>query len=156
MTRYRPLVVVIAGPNGAGKSTTALSLLRGTLRVTESVNAAAIADGLSALRPDSVAIPAGRATPRRMLHLTESRVDFAFQTALASRSFVPWPARLRSDGYHVHVLFLWLESAELAVDRAGARVRLGGHAVPEATVRRRSGRGLQTFFRLRLPTADSW
>lgn len=156
MTRRRPLVVVIAGPNGAGKSTAAPSLLRDTLRVTEFVNADAIADGLSAFRPDSVAIPAGRAMLQRMHHLAESRVDFAFETTLASRSFVSWLARLRSDGYHVHVLFLWLESAELAVNRVAARVRLGGHAVPEATVRRRYGRGLQNFFRLYLPIADSW
>lgn len=156
MTRRSPLVVVIAGPNGAGKSTTAPSLLRDTLQVTEFVNADAIADGLSAFRPDSVAIPAGRAMLQRMQHLAESRVDFAFETTLASRSFVPWLARLRSDGYHVHVLFLCLQSADLAVDRVAARVRLGGHAVPEATVRRRFGRGLQNFFRLYLPIADSW
>lgn len=54
------------------------------------------------------------------------------------------------------MLFLCLQSADLAVDRVAARVRLGGHAVPEATVRRRFGRGLQNFFRLYLPIADSW
>ena len=32
-------LIVIAGPNGAGKSTTAPSLLKGTLKVTEFVNA---------------------------------------------------------------------------------------------------------------------
>lgn len=156
MSRRSPLVVVIAGPNGAGKSTTAPWLLRDTLRVEEFVNADAIADGLSAFRPDSVAISAGRAMLQRMRFLADSRADFAFETTLASRSFVPWLARLRSDGYHVHVLFLWLENADLAVDRVAARVRLGGHAVPEATVRRRFERGVQNFFRLYLPIADSW
>jgi predicted ABC-type ATPase len=58
--------VVISGPNGAGKSTTAPSLLRDTLQVTEFVNADAIAGGLSAFRPESVAIPAGRAMLQRM------------------------------------------------------------------------------------------
>ncbi len=156
MTRRRPLVVVIAGPNGAGKSTAAPSLLRDTLQVTEFVNADAIADGLSAFRPDSVAIPAGRAMLQRMQHLAEARTDFAFETTLASRSFVPWLARLKSSGYHVHVLFLWLESADLAVNRVAARVRLGGHDVPEGTVRRRYARGLRNFFGLYLPLADSW
>jgi len=59
-------------------------------------------------------------------------------------------------GYHVHVLFLWLESADLAVDRVAARVRLGGHDVPEETVRRRYERGLRNFFQLYLPLLDSW
>ena len=54
------------------------------------------------------------------------------------------------------MLFLWLESADLAVDRVAARVRVGGHDVPEDTVRRRYGRGLRNFFRLYLPLVDSW
>jgi predicted ABC-type ATPase len=54
------------------------------------------------------------------------------------------------------VLFLWLESADLAVTRVAARVRLGGHDVPDATVRRRYGRGLRNFFELYRPLADSW
>src|SRR5258706_1768033 len=156
MARHRPLVIVIAGPNGAGKSTTAPSLLRDALQVSEFVNADAIAGGLSAFRPDSVAIPAGRAMLERMRHLAEAQADFAFETTLASRSFAPWLARLKRGGYHVHVLFLWLESADLAVDRVAARVRVGGHDVPEVTVRRRYERGLGNFFRLYLPLVDSW
>ena len=59
MTRL-PDVVVLAGPNGAGKSTAAPRLLRGTLAVEEFVNADTLAQGLSAFRPEGVAIEAGR------------------------------------------------------------------------------------------------
>ena len=156
MALHRPLVIVIAGPNGAGKSATAPSLLRDALQVSEFVNADAIAGGLSAFRPDSVAIPAGRAMLERIQHLAEAEANFAFETTLASRSFAPWLARLKRRGYHLHVLFLWLESADLAVDRVAARVRLGGHDVPEETVRRRYERGLRNFFQLYLPLVDSW
>ena len=156
MAGRRPLVIVIAGPNGAGKSTTAPSLLRDALQVSEFVNADTIAGGLSAFRPDSVAIPAGRAMLERIRHLAKARADFAFETTLASRTFAPWLDRLKRSGYHVHVLFLWLESADLAVDRVVARVRLGGHDVPEGTVRRRYKRGLRNLFGLYIPLADSW
>ena len=156
MDKQRPLVVVIAGPNGAGKSTTAPSLLRDALQVSEFVNADAIAGGLSAFRPDSVAIPAGRAMLVRMQQLAEAKMNFAFETTLASRTFAPRLARLRRHGYHVHVLFLWLDSADLAVNRVAARVRRGGHDVPEQTVRRRYGRGLHNLFQLYVPLADSW
>ena len=149
-------MIVIAGPNGAGKSTTAPSLLRDTLQVSEFVNADTIAGGLSAFRPDSVAIAAGRAMLERIRQLAKVQADFAFETTLASRSFAPWLARLKRNGYHVHVLFLWLESADLAVNRVAARVRLGGHDVPEGTVRRRYQRGLRNLFGLYLPLADSW
>ena len=156
MARRRPLLIVIAGPNGAGKSTTAPSLLRDALQVSEFVNADTIAGGLSAFRPESVAIPAGRAMLERIRHLAKAQANFAFETTLASRTFAPWLARLNRSGYHVHVLFLWLENADLAVDRVGARVRLGGHDVPEGTVRRRYKRGLRNLFGLYMPLADSW
>jgi predicted ABC-type ATPase len=156
MAGPRPLVIVIAGPNGAGKSTTAPSLLRDTLQVSEFVNADAIASGLSAFRPDSVAIPAGRVMLERIRHLAKARADFAFETTLASKSFAPRLARLKRGGYHVHILFLWLESADLAVNRVATRVRLGGHDVPEVTVRRRYTRGLKNLFRLYLQIASSW
>ena len=121
-----------------------------------SPSAPSIAGGLSAFRPESVAIPAGRAMLERMQYLADAQADFAFETTLASRSFAPWLARLKRRGYYVHVLFLWLESANLAVDRVAARVRVGGHDVPEETVRRRYDRGLRNFFRLYLPLVDSW
>ena len=60
MSEKNPHVIVIAGPNGAGKSTTAPLLLKGTLGVTEFVNADVIAQGLSAFQPESAAFHAGR------------------------------------------------------------------------------------------------
>ena len=84
----------------------------------------------------------------RLRELARQRVDFAFEATLASRRFAPWLADLRRSGYLVHLLFLWLPSADLAVERVVERVRAGGHAVPEATVRRRYSAGLRNFFAL--------
>lgn len=151
-----PNVIVIGGPNGAGKTTSAPTLLRNALDVKEFVNADPIAQGLSGLDPDAAAIAAGRVMLARLRELAHRRVDFAFESTLASRSFAPWLRRLREDGYSVHVLFLWLPSAEMAVARVRERVRLGGHDVPESTVRRRFERGLGNFFSLYRPLADSW
>ncbi|MGA6968730.1 MAG: zeta toxin family protein [Xanthobacteraceae bacterium] len=151
-----PLVVVVAGANGAGKSTAAPSLLRDSFRVTEFINADTIAAGLSAFRPASVAIAAGRIMLERMRHLAVSRKNFAFETTLASRTLAPWPAAWKRDGYHVHLLFLWLKSAELAVTRVAERVRLGGHDVPAEVVRRRYAAGSQNLFQLYMPLIDSW
>ncbi len=52
MAKQRPHVIIIGGPNGAGKSTTAPVLLKGTLGVTEFVNADTLALGLSAFQPE--------------------------------------------------------------------------------------------------------
>jgi len=152
----RPLVVVIAGPNGAGKSTTAPQLLQGALAVHEFVNADSIATGLSAFRPDSAAIAAGRVMIERLKELARARADFAFETTLASRTFAPWLYELRASGYRTHLAFLSLRSADLAVARVAERVRAGGHDVPENVVRRRFKGGLVNLFHVYPPVLDSW
>lgn len=43
MTHRHAHIIAVAGPNGAGKSTAAPSLLKGTLKVKEFVNADLIA-----------------------------------------------------------------------------------------------------------------
>jgi len=121
-----PLVVVIAGPNGAAKSTTAPGLLRGALAVSKFVNADTIAPGLSAFRPESVAIAAARAMLVRLRALAGAHESFAFETTLASRSFAPWLRKLKTQGHKAHVEFLSLASADLAVARVAARA--GGRA----------------------------
>jgi len=156
MAQRPPLVVVIAGPNGAGKSTMAPRLLQEALTVREFVNADPIAIGLSAFRPDSVAIAAGRVMLARMKALAQARADFAFETTLASRSFAPWLARLRASGYRVHLAFLSLSDPDLAVARVAERVRQGGHDVPEAVIRRRFTAGLRNFFALYQGIFDTW
>jgi len=50
-----PAIVVVGGPNGAGKSTVAKAVLDHTMGLSEFVNAAAIAAGLSAFQPDGAA-----------------------------------------------------------------------------------------------------
>lgn len=154
--RKPPSVIILAGPNGAGKTTAAPALLEGTLEVTEFVNADAIAQGLSGFEPEGVAIAAGRIMLTHLKELARRRVSFAFETTLASRSFAPWIADLIKRGYEFHLVFLWLPDADAAVARIAERVRMGGHGVPEETVRRRYNRGLRNFFGLYRPLAATW
>lgn len=151
-----PHVIIIAGPNGAGKSTTAPAILKGTLGVTEFVNADTIAQGLSAFNPARAAFHAGRIMLERLQQLAEDKEDFAFETTLASKTFAHWVQKLKAAGYQFHLFFLWIPTADFAVERVAERVRMGGHHVPEDTIRRRYQAGLRNFFRLYLPIADSW
>ena len=156
MTSHTPLAVVLAGPNGAGKSTTAPYLLKDALAVDEFVNADTIAQGLSAYRPESAALMAGRVMLDRLRFLAGERRDFAFETTLAGRGHARWLQSLRATGYRAHLIFLALPAAELAVARIAERVRQGGHDVPEAVVRRRFVAGLRNFFKVYRTIVDGW
>lgn len=152
----QPSVIVLAGPNGAGKTSAAPALLKDVLGVVEFVNADTIAQGLAAFSPERVALEAGAILLERLHKLAAQRRSFAFETTLASRSFAPWLAQLLRSGYEFRLVFLWLPSADLAVQRVVDRARLGGHDVPEQTVRRRYAAGLRNFFSLYRPLATAW
>ena len=99
---------------------------------------------------------AGRVMLARLRQLAQNREDFAFETTLASKTFAPWISPLKNDGYHFYLVFLTLPSAELAIERVAERVRMGGHDVPSATIRRRYAAGIRNFFNLYQPLTDSW
>jgi predicted ABC-type ATPase len=151
-----PKVILISGPNGAGKSTCAPSLLRGPFDVPHFVNADAIARGLSGFASELVALEAGRVMLTRLDALAAARESFAFETTLASRTFAPRMRTLMAAGYAFHLIYLWVVSPELSILRIQDRVRLGGHHVPDDTVRQRYRRGLRNFFTLHRPIATSW
>ena len=92
----------------------------------------------------------------RLTELAEQRVSFAFESTLASRTFAPWLCGLVGHGYRFHLIFLWLPTADFAMDRVVDRVKCGGHGVPEATIRRRYRMGLSNFFQLYRPIATTW
>lgn len=88
--------------------------------------------------------------------LAEQRANFAFETTLASRTFAPWIAKLKTTGYQFHLFYVWVPSADVSVARVRRRVILGGPSVPEETIRRRYQRSLENFFRMYQPIADAW
>jgi len=151
-----PDVIVISGPNGAGKSTLAPHLLRDALGIVEFVNADTIAQGLSAFAPELAAIQAGRIMLRRLDELSESNHNFAFETTLSSLSFARRITIQQSKGYRVQLIYLWLNAAELAVARVKERVRMGGHDIPDETIRRRYERGRRNFLDIYQPLVDAW
>jgi predicted ABC-type ATPase len=149
-------VCVLAGPNGAGKTTVSRALVRDELAIHTFVNADAIAQGLSGFSPDAAAVAAGRLMLQRIRALAATDVDFAFETTLASRSLAPRLMRLRRNGRELLLVFVWLPSPELAIERVRGRAASGGHDVPIATIRRRFARGIENFHRLYRPLVDRW
>jgi len=147
---------IISGCNGAGKTTASYTILPEMLDCNEFVNADEIAKGLSPFNPNKVAIKAGRLMLTRISELLESGVDFAFETTLATRSYVNTVKKAQEKGYLVTLLYFWLNSPELAIERVKIRVQEGGHHIPEKTIRRRYDLGIHNMFNLYIPIADYW
>ncbi|MBN4002156.1 zeta toxin family protein [Nostoc sp. LPT] len=151
-----PSLYIIGGANGSGKTTVSMSLLPNFLDCFEYVNADAIAAGLSPLNPDSMAMEAGRLMIMRLRTLSNSGSDFAFETTLAARSFAPFIIDCRAKGYTINLIYFWLQSVDLAVERVAARVASGGHSIPEDVIRRRYQQGRRNLISLYLSLCDRW
>ncbi|WP_013321006.1 zeta toxin family protein [Gloeothece verrucosa] len=151
-----PNVYVIGGCNGSGKTTVAKRLLPDFLGVIEYVNADEIAAGLSPFNPESVAMQAGRLMLERLATLKAQKVNFAFETTLAARNFARFLRDCQNSGYRVNLIYFWLQTPDLAVERVKRRVVSGGHNIPEEVVRRRYERGRSNLTQLYLPLCDTW
>jgi predicted ABC-type ATPase len=75
----------------------------------------------------------------------QRRESFAFETTLSGLGYVARIRQWRSMGYEVSLCFLNLPSPEMAILRVAARVRQGGHAIPESVIRRRFAAGLSNL-----------
>ncbi|MGB5025291.1 MAG: zeta toxin family protein [Saprospiraceae bacterium] len=147
---------IIAGPNWAGKTTASFSILPGILGVNEFVNADEIARGLSPFNPISVSIKAGKLMLNRIDELLSNRLDFAFKTTLSSKSFTNTIRKAKTQHYFVTLVFFYLESPELAIQRVKNRILEGGHSIPESVIIRRYYKGLANLFSLYLKLVDKW
>lgn len=92
----------------------------------------------------------------RIHELAERHEDFGFETTLAGRTYLRLFRDLKKKGYRIHLVYLWLPSVTLAIQRVRDRVRGGGHGVPEQDIHRRFGRGLKNLFRQYRSLLDSW
>ena len=147
---------IIAGCNGAGKTTASYTILPEILNCNEFVNADEIAKGLSPFQPEKVGIESGRLMLSRINSLLEKGEDFAFETTLSSKSYKNLILKAQKLGYHVTLLFFYLETPELAIERVKKRVSEGGHNIPKEVIVRRYNGGLKNFFDIYFDIVDDW
>ena len=151
-----PRLYIISGCNGAGKTTASYSLLPEMLDCKEFVNSDEFAKGLSPFDPSKAAIQASRFMLMKIRYLLQRQKDFAVETTLATRTLLKIAKKAQEAGYTITLLYFWLNSPDLAVERVKARVEAGGHNIPEDTIRRRYSTGIYYFFNLYAPICERW
>lgn len=148
------ILYIISGCNGAGKTTASFTILPEILNCKEFVNADEIAKGLSPFQPEKVSIEAGRLMLNRIKeHLSQGKT-FAFETTLSTKSYKNTVKEAQENGYEVILLFFWLQSIELAVERVKQRVIEGGHNIESNVIARRYNNGIRNLFDIYLPIVN--
>lgn len=150
-----PDLYIIAGPNGAGKTIAAYTFLPELLQVKQFVNADEIARGISPFDPESVSIQAGKVMLQRINQLLISEESFAIETTLTTIGYLRTIAYAQSKSYKVTLLFVWLSTAQTAIERVATRVAEGGHNIPVEIIARRYYKGITNLTRF-LQIVQDW
>jgi predicted ABC-type ATPase len=152
----RKKIVIIAGPNGAGKTTFAQEFLPKEAGCPVFVNADLISAGLSPFSPAGAALRAARVMLEEIKSHVRRGDDFAFETTLSGLTYARMIPKWRRAGYNIELIYLSMANPEMAIARVAARVRQGGHAVPDDVIRRRFASGRRNFDEIYKALVDVW
>ena len=103
-----------------------------------------------------IIIIAGRIMLSEIQRRVRKRESFAFETTLSGHSYARMISEWRSTGYRLKLIFLALQSPDMAIARVATRVAQGGHNVSSAVVRRRFEAGLSNFQNIYMHLVDNW
>src|SRR5207244_2522669 len=144
------------GCNGAGKTTFAKEFLPKEVKCLRFLNVDEIARGLSPLKPSASAFQAGRLLLEQVDACLRRRETFALESTLSGKTYIRLFQRALKSGYKIELHYLWLSNPAQAIARVRQRVKLGGHHVPVADIRRRFRRSLVHLVNDYLPLATRW
>lgn len=147
-------LIVVGGPNGAGKSTFANEYVGQTK--LPFIGADDIASKISPTNPAKAQIAASREFLRQIDSSIQASSSFVVESTLSGLMFRRFLQKAHRAGFQITIVYLFLESVEICLDRVQERVQKGGHFVPENDVRRRFSRSLSNFWSLYRPLADQW
>jgi predicted ABC-type ATPase len=143
-------IYVLGGTNGAGKSSVGGAAFR--------------AEGSTYYNPDEAARRIRELDPglcqadanarawtegcRLLERAIATRQTFAFEATLGGDTITGLLERAAKSGVPVRIWYAGLATPDLHIERVKARVRKGGHDIPEATIRRRFHAGRLNLIRL--------
>ena len=125
--------------NGAGKTGLAGALLRHAggefFNPDEAAQRMLSAHpGLPAAEANGLAWKLGL---QQLQNAVRERRDYWFETTLGGRTITATLAAAAQTGAQLRVWYVGLDSPERCIARVAARVKRGGHAIPEGLIRRR-------------------
>ena len=147
-------IVIVAGGNGVGKTTFARQFL--LEYPYEFLNADEIAKELSPHEPTEKKISAGKIFFQNLHDLIEQEKSIVIESTLSGHYLLKFFELWQQKNYQTQIIFIFVDTPEILIERIQNRVMKGGHFVPDEDVRRRFERGKKNFWLFYKNLADSW
>lgn len=145
-----PGIFVLAGTNGAGKSSLAGEVF--TRHDGAYFNPDEVAKAIRRENPGMAHEEANGLAWQHGLTLLRGSIErgyrYAFETTLGGGTITAALLDAAARGIKVHVWYCALETPDLHVARVAARVRRGGHDIPERKIRERYDESRRNLVRL--------
>lgn len=147
-------VYIVGGSNGAGKTTFAKEFIQ--IANLTFLNADEIAKEFDPDDKEGGKVKAGRVMFRRLDELIANERSFVIESTLSGLYMKKVIEQLKINDYHVSLIYVFVDSPKLAIDRVKIRVNEGGHDVPESDIIRRYFRSKRNFWEVYRKLVDEW
>lgn len=145
---------IIAGANGSGKSTLAEIILKE--KHLDFLNADEIAMEIAPESFDKVPISAGKEYVKRLQNYFDNNKSFAVESTLSGRNIIKIINQAREQNYKIILVYIFLNSCTVCIERVNKRVKNGGHSVKEEDIIRRYYRSIVNFVDKYQNLVDEW
>ncbi len=147
-------MIIISGANGSGKTTFAIPYVNE--KGYEFLNADEIAKQLENEGKSNAMIKAGRIFFKRLEANIKNEINFVVETTLSGSYINKVAKRAKKEGYKIITIYIFLDDANLCVQRVRTRVVKGGHNVPKEDIIRRFYRSKENFWNNFTQLSDKW
>lgn len=146
----KPTITVIAGTNGAGKSSILGEYLRqhGGEYFNPDEVARTLRQNGSRLSQEDANGLAWTAGKELLETAIEKSQDYTFETTLGGNTIKRLLEESATRGHRLVIWYVGLDSPETHIRRVEARVKGGGHGIPETKIRERFTRSLENLIEL--------
>ena len=148
-------IIIVGGANGVGKTTFAYQY-RDEYKI-DYLGADEIAAGIDKKNDyENIELKAGKIFFRRLEEYLKSGKSVIIESTLSGTGLSRQLEKFKENGFSIHLVYVFLDDLKLCNRRISARVKKGGHNVPEKDVERRFHRSISNFRKIYLPLADTW
>ncbi|HZH73957.1 MAG TPA: zeta toxin family protein [Mariniphaga sp.] len=147
-------LIIVGGANGVGKTTFAYQY--SDEYKIKYLGADAIAVGIDKTKHANIELKAGKLFFKELDEYYTKNKSVIIESTLSGIGLAKRIEKFKKNGFIIHLLFVFLDDVNLCKNRVAARVKKGGHNVPEKDIERRFNRSFSNFNKIYLPIADTW
>lgn len=144
-----PALWIIAGPNGSGKSSAyGMASVDDPMGSVWIINPDLLAKRIcdqEGLEPVPANVAAVERIERWLYASMDTHQTIGVETVLSTDKFRTLVEHAKSRGFSINLIYVYLDSAELNIERVRTRVLKGGHDVPEDKICSRRLRSFDQF-----------